>query len=355
MTSLQLTKKLGIKYPILQAPMAGVSTIEMANNVTKYGGLGAIPLSTYDISTPASISSIKSQLSKYEYNNQVNLNFFSHSIAQPPSSSQISTFQNLYSMTLNSKLPDINYNRNANVSFHQIHNLVIEFVIDFKPAILSFHFGPPKKELIQKFQENGSMVFVTATSLSEAKYLNKLHVDGIILQGNEAGGHRGNFLDEKDEHLSTKDLFEQVIKEFKKSPTTFIIVSGGIYNSQQVKEYIDNGASGIQLGTVFLNTPESNNHQFFKDKHDEDTVMTDLISGRRARAVKTPFINDIIKNYNGDALPDYGYRYNSYKELKKKQVKKDVDIGFYLAGENYKLCNREASIQEIMENITKDL
>ena len=387
-----LLQKLGIKYPIIQSPMAGVLTPAMAASVTNAGGLGSLPISTINFTLPNSITQLQALIDSYNSNlvdesktNTINLNFFCHEIEQPPTESQILNWKKLYIEATNlpkSVIDEIECTKNGNVSFREFEqnseafDRLMSYLSKYRPKIISFHFGIPQRSTIDKLKQLGIMVFITATSVEEVNQVIKVggEVDGVVLQGYEAGGHRGNFLTGVvDAKLPTWDLFQLVKKELNQldthnkssssssstasasaeaeasRPPPYLVVAGGIMNSSQAQRFLDAGADAVQLGTAFLGTVESNTSGYFSKVSQDgpSTVMTALISGKPARAVVTDFIARIeqerklekatksgaIKNKDGDGngdgdgdvnvnidvngeLPPYGYAYAAYKQLK---------------------------------------
>ncbi|KAK6200276.1 2-nitropropane dioxygenase [Scheffersomyces amazonensis] len=368
--SIKFCEKLGIRVPIIQAPMAGISTIELANEVTKFGAIGSIPVSTIDFRSPSGIDKLKSIVDNYEGGKIVNLNFFCHEVVNPVTESQITSWKKMYKEALSiSSLDheDSNF-KNGNISFKEYENneSVIEYLTTLKPSIISFHFGHPEKDTIKKLQSAGIKVAITSTSLEETKYLVGLGVDILVLQGYEAGGHRGNFLTSKhfDENLSTLALFLKSKKYVDDNNIDIDLVpTGGIVDPKVVKLYIDLGASAVQLGTVFLTSPEITNNKSYLlsllNKQDfKPTIIIDSISGKPARAIQTDFIKSLITEsvrFNSSDLPPYGTMYNAYKTLKPKKIT-NQDIGFYLIGQNYfQIDPSLLTTKDILTNLTSNI
>ncbi|EGW29973.1 uncharacterized protein SPAPADRAFT_63598 [Spathaspora passalidarum NRRL Y-27907] len=367
--SINLTKRLGIKYPLLLAPMAGVLTSAFSATVTNLGGLGSIPISHIDFTNANSIDQLDKLMSKYQVRDRssVNLNFFCHEPVPEPTEVSIDNWKQLYRRVISDEdVVDRVRLFTPSKSFKEFEtdeaalSRLLSCLDKFRPKVVSFHFGIPASSTIAKLHDLGILVFASATSLDEAVYLHKFEIDGIILQGFEAGGHRGNFLSDADvdEKLSTQSLFVQVRDHFK-GEGPFLIPAGGIDDGAIVKYYIDNGAAAVQVGTAFLGVRESLTSPFFSNvgrSERRNTAMVDLVSGKFARTVRTPFIDALIdsaKKFPGE-LPGYGYRYNAYKELRGLN-KGELDVGFYLAGQNYYSINPDLSIEEIVKNLTKDL
>ena len=371
MSKVSLLKKLNIKYPIFQSPMAGVSTPEMAAAVTAGGGLGSLPLAPLDFTKDDTTAFDKlDKLVDATGTTSVNLNFFCHEIEQEPSQVQMDNWRKLY----NDGIIDAKFKpvvesmkfANGNVSFREVEkdqeklDRLIEKLRAVKPAIISFHFGIPSTRTIDELKKF-SLVFGAATSLKEARHLRKSGVNGIILQGIEAGGHRGQFIDKYqphlDEDLSTQALFHKV-KQGLGNVEVYLVPAGGITTGDSVRYYLNHGADAVQIGTAFLSTPESTTSKFFNKVLEEDsTVMTALISGKPARCVRTPFIDAIIQSnlFQLLELPPYGYAYDAYKQLKGKLSADGTDIGFYLAGQNHFQISKNKLTLEVMQELTKGL
>lgn len=389
-----LAARLGVEKPVIQAPMAGVSSVDLASQVTNSGGIGSLPLSSIDLknnwgSFVQTMQDYRSKLSANRPGSRlpVNLNFFCHDIYSPPSKEQISNWCRLYQSVVPPVVSDwssVSSFSNGNVSFKtwelQENKEVLDTMFDFwhqnkelVPEIVSFHFGYPSVETIRKLQELGTLVFVTATSLEEVKVLLSLDIDGLVLQGDEAGGHRGDFLPTENENLSTFALFE-IVQSYLDSQclkdNIYVVPAGGIMDSTDVLKYIKSGASAVQMGTAFLATEGSVAKPYFEKlvgKQDKNrdtlpkTIMTSLVSGKPARTVVTPFISTLVSKYNGLSqqsknLPDYGFRYKAYKDLSQKlKGKIDMDIGFHLAGSNYKKMKINSNVGEILSAVTEDL
>lgn len=366
---LQLT---GARIPIIQAPMAGISTISMAAKVTAAGGLGSLPLAAVDLSKGA--EGLEKQLGEFTSSSgglRVNLNFFSHDPAcqSEPSSAETENWFKLLGETTHSddiriKVPSL---VKLNISFRHYEDKndaafqsVMAALTKFHPAVVSFHFGHPSQNTIRVLQESGILVFVCVTSVAEAQEVIDLKVDGLVLQGYEAGGHRGNFLTLQllDENLSTFALFTQVLCLVDSSThKPLIIPAGGIFDGKTAENYLRLGAAAVQVGTAFIPTPESSSNDFIaraiENKSNIPTIMTGLVSGKPARTLQTPFIEQLVQRGRGLDLPSYGYSYSGFKKL--VAALKDENYGFYLAGQNYHLVKTGLTTQQVVERFEQEL
>lgn len=368
-------KKLGLEYPIVQSPMAGISTVKLASVVSQNGGLGSIPLAAIDLRNESGIDSIVKQFTEFKSlanTNTVNLNFFCHNHEEQtePTANQTENWHKLLGRirpTVDKDLPKL---KKSNISVSEIENKhpeifskLLQTLAEIKPKVVSFHFGHPSQKAIKFLRESGILVFVSVTSVQEAKALIDLEVDGLVTQGYEAGGHRGNFLvsQKLDENLSTFALFKQVKKLVEKhSWKPYLIPAGGIMDGETIEYYLANGASGVQLGTAFLTTPESNSNDFIRNEvsgsNDIPTIMTSLVSGKPARCLRTPFIENLIDDFSSlklDDQPSYGYSYSGYKTV--VGLLKEPKFGFYLAGQNYHQIHPDLNTKEVLLKLGEEL
>lgn len=362
----------GARIPVIQAPMAGVSTIGMAAKVTASGGLGSLPLAAVDLSKGS--EALSKQLAEFRSSSgglRVNLNFFSHDPAcqYEPSREQTENWFELLGKStrtedIRSKVPSL-VKLNVSFRYHEEKNdeafkSVLAALIEFRPAVVSFHFGHPSQNTIHALQDGGIAVFVCVTSVAEAQEVIGLKVDGLILQGYEAGGHRGNFLTLElfDENLSTFALFTQIKRLVNSSAHQPLLVpAGGIVDGKTAAYYLRLGAAAVQLGTAFIPTPESSANDFIakaiEKKLNIPTIMTDLVSGKPARTLRTPFIEQLVQKGRGMDLPSYGYSYSGFKKL--VGLLKDENLGFYLAGQNYHLVKTGLTTEQVVQTLEKEL
>ena len=125
---------------------------------------------------------------------------------------------------------------------------------EFKPAVVSFHFGLPSAELLARVRAGGSKILSSATTVDEALWLEAHGVDAIIAQGFEAGGHRGMFLsDDLTTQVGTFALLPQIVRAVRVP----VIAAGGIADAKGVAAAMALGAAGVQVGTAYLLCPEA--------------------------------------------------------------------------------------------------
>lgn len=369
-------ERLGLRTPIIQAPMANVSTPQLAGEVHKAGGLGSLPLSPVNLTKD--VNPVFDLILRFRESAGakaiVNCNFFCFDPKEQhkPSDAEKENWRKLYASISESsvseiqeKVPEID--ARAVVSFAEFEQTqpeecaqFVKRLIEAGVGVVLFHFGIPTKQTIATLQKGKIMVLGTATSVAEARHLIDNGVDGIVLQGYGAGGHRGNYLESQtlDENLSTFALFslvKRVTQSLSQAP--FLIVAGGIVDGEAAANYLQDGAAAVQLGTVFITASESAAPPYISDcvadGREIPTLVTLLITGRPARLLATPFVRAImseqkVQNYE---LPTFGYATAAYRSFASGKP----EYGFYLAGENYHLVLTGANTSDIIARIGSEI
>ena len=165
---------------------------------------------------------------------------------------------------------------------------------EFKPAVVSFHFGLPSAELLARVRAWGSKILSSATTVDEALWLEAHGVDAVIAQGMEAGGHRGIFLsDDLSSQAGTIALLPQIVRAVKVP----VIAAGGIADAQGVAAALALGAAGVQIGTTYLLCPEATtsvvHRAALKSEAARHTALTNLFTGRPARGIVNRIMREL--------------------------------------------------------------
>ena len=165
---------------------------------------------------------------------------------------------------------------------------------EFKPAVVSFHFGLPSAELLARVKAWGSKVLSSATTVDEALWLEAHGVDAIVAQGVEAGGHRGIFLSEDvTTQVGTMALVPQMVRRV----SVPVIAAGGIADAKGVAAAMRLGAAGVQIGTAFLLCPEATTSALHRAALKTDaarhTALTNVFTGRPARGIVNRIMREI--------------------------------------------------------------
>jgi nitronate monooxygenase len=281
-----LQRLLGIELPIIQAPMAGVQGSALAVAVSNAGGLGSLPCAMLSLDAIRNeLAAIKAQTGK-----PFNVNFFCH-VPPTPNAGREAVWRAALSpyykaFGIDAGTIAVGPGR-APFSFE-----TAEVLSEFKPAVVSFHFGLPSAELLARVRAWGAKILSSATTLAEARWLEAHGVDAIIAQGLEAGGHRGIFLSEDlSTQVGTFALLPQIVQEVKLP----VIAAGGIADAKGVAAAMALGAAGVQVGTAYLLCPEATtspvHRAALKSEAARHTALTNLFTGRPARAI----VNRIMK------------------------------------------------------------
>jgi nitronate monooxygenase len=281
----KLTKLLDVDYPIVQAPMGGESTPEMAIAVSNAGGLGGLGCSSM------SLQDIEKSVKKIRAgtNRSFNLNFFTHPEPHENPDTNAKTRARLEPFYNELGITDIpTHGKDPYGTFTEEK---LNLMLDLRPKVVSFHFGLPADGMVQTLQEAGIIIMCSATTVEEAVWLDEAGVDVIIAQGWEAGGHRGTFcVSHEDFGVGTLALVPQMVDAVNKP----VIASGGIADGRGIAATFILGAMGVQLGTAFLSCPEANISDSWREAlsnaSDADTRLTSAFSGRPARAKNNRYI-----------------------------------------------------------------
>lgn len=271
---------LGIKLPIIQAPMAGVQDHELAAAVSNAGGLGSLPCAMLDVEALERELTALTRKTDKPYN----VNFFCHRPSEPDSAIEGGWRAALlpYFEEFGLDLSTIN-SEGGRTPFNEHFAKVLEH---FKPPVVSFHFGLPSPSLIAQIRAWGGKVLSTATTVEEALWLEKHGVDAIIAQGLEAGGHRGFFLSHD---ISTQMGTFALLPQIAQAVSIPVIAAGGIADAQGVAAALSLGAAGVQVGTAYLLCDEAKTTPIHREALQSNaahvTALTNLFSGGAARGI----------------------------------------------------------------------
>lgn len=277
-----------IAHPIVQAPMAGAMDWELAAEAAEGGALGSLPCGML------SPEKIRDEVGKFRARTKkpIHLNFFSHS---PPALNnareakwreRLAPYYRELGIDPGAAAPQAN-----RAPFDAAAQRV---VLDTRPEVVSFQYALPDESLLAPLRDAGIPIVGCATTVAEARWLEKRGVAAIVAQGFEAGGHRGMFLAANiATQAGTFALVPQIV-DVVKVP---VIAAGGISDPRGIAAAFALGAAGVQIGTAYLRCPESKisrpHRAALSAASDEATLLTNVVSGRPARGFITRIVREI--------------------------------------------------------------
>ncbi len=303
--------RIGVDLPIVQAPMAGVSTPEMAAAVSNAGALGSIGVGAVSADgARAMIGSLKRLTSK-----PFNVNVFTHQPATANAERELAWLHALKPVFERFGAEPPIAIREIYTSF-RVDDAMLRVFLELRPAVVSFHFGLPPAQVIGRLKAAGIVLFASATNLTEAESAAGAGVDAIVAQGYEAGGHRGVFDPmAPDSRMGVTALTRLLVRKL----AIPVIAAGGVMDGAGIAAMLDLGAEAAQLGTAFVACPESSADAHYRAAlfgvAASATEMTTLISGRPARCLPNRFTALKDSALKGLTAPDYPIAYDAGKAL----------------------------------------
>ncbi|MBO0600797.1 nitronate monooxygenase [Sporosarcina sp. E16_3] len=328
MNETNLTILLELKHPIIQAPMAGVTTPEFVATSAEAGILGSIGAGYLSANeTRQFIRDVKERTKK---SFAVNL-FVPERVEVDP----------LYLRQAYEALQPIG--KQLGLPFWEVtlseseFDRQVEVVVEEGVKICSFTFGLPDEKTVRLLKGNDVYLIGTATTVEEAKLVEQAGMDAIVVQGSEAGGHRGSFAGEIT-MIPLVELLGAVVATVQIP----VIAAGGIANKEMMGKALSAGAQAVQIGTAFLAADESGAHPLYKqatlDAEVGCTVLTKAFSGKTARGIRNRFIIEMRE----EVIAPYPYQNDLTKKIRKEAAKQgNTDFMSLWAGESVHLSTSE--------------
>ena len=319
--------------------MAGSQGSALALAVSNAGALGSLPCAMLSLDAMrAELTAIKAQTAK-----PFNVNFFCDASPTPSAEreaawrAKLAPYYKEFGMDVDS-IPD----GPGRAAFN---GEAADVLAEFKPAVVSFHFGLPSADLLARVRAWGSKIFSSATTVEEACWLEAHGVDAIIAQGLEAGGHRGIFRSEDlTTQVGTFALLRQIVQRVKLP----VIAAGGIADAKGVAAAMALGAAGVQIGTAYLLCPEATtsvaHRAALKSEVASHTALTNLFTGRPARGI----MNRIMKELGpiSTAAPAFPLATTAIAPLRAKaESQGSGDFSPLWCGQNASGCKEVAAAQ----------
>lgn len=342
-----ITDLFGLSLPVVQAPMAGVQGASLALAVAQAGGLGSLPAATL---TPEALRRDLAAIRERSAG-PINVNFFCHAPPEPDAEREAAWRAVLAPYYAEFGLdPAAVVAGPARTPFN--HELA-DVLAELPPAVVSFHFGLPAPDLLERVRATGAKVLSSATTVDEARWLDAQGVDAIVAQGLEAGGHRGHFLsDNLDAQAGTFALLPQIVRAVRVP----VIAAGGIADAAGVAAARALGAAGVQVGTAYLLCPEATtsavHRQALTADAGGDTALTNLFTGRPARGIHNRLMREL--GAMRAAVPAFPLAAGALAPLRgKAEAMGRGDFSPLWAGQNTTGC-RAVPASEITRDLARD-
>ncbi|QXI26517.1 NAD(P)H-dependent flavin oxidoreductase [Pseudomonas vanderleydeniana] len=303
-----LLSLLNVQLPIIQAPMAGVATPQLAAAVSNAGGLGSLGIGASNVDQARQMIRDTAALTSLPFN----VNVFCHQPALPDPARDQAWLELLGPVFAEFGAEPPAVLREIYRSFLDDAPM-LQMLLEEKPAVVSFHFGLPPQSTLAALKDIGAKLLCSVTSLAEARMAEQAGVDALVAQGYEAGGHRGIFDPREDTKMGTVALTRLLVSRCALP----VIAAGGIMDGAGIRAALTLGASAAQLGTAFILCPESSANAAYraalKGPAAERTEVTCAISGRPARGLVNR--NFALREGRDVAIAAYPYAYDANKQL----------------------------------------
>jgi nitronate monooxygenase len=334
----------GTEFPLVQAPMAGVQGHELAAAVSNAGGLGSLPCAMLSAEgMRKELEALKSKTPR-----PYNVNFFCHVPPEPSSDREAAWREALGPYYREFGIDPATIP--AGPGRMPFSAEAAEVLSQFRPAVVSFHFGLPAPALLQRVREMGAKILSSATTVEEARWLESQGVDAIIAQGAEAGGHRGICLSDD---LSTQVGTFALVPQIARAVRVPVIAAGGIADRQGIAAAMALGAAGVQIGTAYLLSREATTSEVhraaLKSDAARNTALTNLFTGRPARGI----VNRIMRELGpiNPAAPAFPLATSAIAPLRAKaEARGSGDFSPLWSGQNASGC-RELPAGEITRQL----
>jgi nitronate monooxygenase len=348
-----LTERLGLRHPIIQAPLAGGGdTPELIAAVSEAGAFGFIGAAYL---TPPQILEA-AQAVKARTKRPFGISLFAplHAPEVPNDFGPALRCLAPYHVELGLAPPEIPAPKPDAFPGQ------FAAALESGASVFSFTFGILPATAITAIKARSMYLLGTATNVEEAVILERAGVDAIVAQGSEAGGHRGTFGEPFDDGMiGTIALVPQVVD----AVTVPVVASGGIMDGRGIAAALALGASAVQMGTAFLTCDEAGIPQAYKDAilsaHENVTRVTRAFSGRPARGIANRFMTEMEALGIGDHILAFPFQNTLTRPLRTAAARQGrAEYLSLWAGQGLRLARRQPAselvaclAQETMETL----
>lgn len=334
-----MLRQFGIDSQIIQAPMAGITTPKFVAACCEEGLLGSIGAGYLNgDETRRFIKQVKALTTK-----PFSVNLF---IQEEPRI-DITVLQQARD-ALQPIYEELGIPNTQRVVSTEVFEGQVDAVIEENIKICSFTFGLPTAETIVKMKAHGIFLIGTATTLKEALAVEKAGLDAVVIQGSEAGGHRGSFTEDS-QLVTLKDLLAAAVANVKIP----LIAAGGIMTAAHVESVLQAGAAAAQIGTALMTATECDASTVHKNailqSKEKGTVLTKAFTGKYARGLQNKFTEDM----EGAVVAPYPLQHYLTADIRKESAKQGRSEYLSLwMGENSYMA-QTAPLAEIVKSLTK--
>jgi nitronate monooxygenase len=347
----RLTDLLAVEHPIILAPMAGFGTVGLAAAVCNAGGLGSIGCATMQPEQAAATMRDLRRLTR----GPINANFFCHRPAKADAERELAWRDRLspYRRELETDSEPL-----PRLDLAPFGDAMCEIIEQIRPEVVSFHFGLPNFRLLARVKAADCVVMSSATTVEEALWLEAHDVDVIIAQGAEAGGHRAAFLhdDDLNRAMASQPGTLALVPQIADVVGVPVIAAGGIADGRGIAAAFALGASGVQIGTGFLLCPEAAtpalHRAALRQARDDETVLTNVFSGRPARAIANRLPRDL--GPLSELAPDFPLPLGELGRLRVRAEQRDSSAFTPLWSGQAAALGQEIPAEALVHQLVKD-
>lgn len=330
--------------------MAGAQGVDMALAVCTAGGLGSLPAALLSPDALAAQLSLMGKKTQAPFN----VNFFAHTM---PTLTQAHT--RLWRACLQPCFQAYGVDEadiRASVLRRPFGEDMLAVLQQYRPSVVSFHFGLPAPRLLQAVKDTGAMVLSSATTVAEACWLAERGVDAVIAQGSEAGGHRGTFLDSA---MATQQGLFALLAQVVDAVKIPVVAAGAIADAAGIRAALALGAVAVQVGTAYLLCHESEIsplhrealHMAAHTPQKAQTAITNVFSGKPARGLVNTLMHEL--GYLCDAVAPFPYAATEVNAIRAKaEARGDAGFTPLWCGQNPTGC-RSVSATELTEALCR--
>lgn len=337
----EFCKSFSMTAPVVLAPMAGgPSTPELTAAVSNAGGLGSIGAAYLAPSQIAEeIARIRSQ-------------------TQRPFAVNLFCPQGMESLRGDVSAAEkfvTEYHRRLGLGAaqvpqrsHEDFNQQVDVLLRERVPVMSYTFGTLPANVVAELKKQGTYIIGTATTVEEARLIEKNGADAVVAQGGEAGAHRGTFAGPFESSLiGTMALVPQVVDAVQIP----VIASGGIMDGRGIVAAMALGAAAVQMGTAFLAASEAGTSPAYRaalrKAREDQTTLTRAFSGRMARGV----VNEFIEKWNASGLEPLSYPWQNAltRDMRRAAGARDSGLLSLWAGQGVPMLREGPAAQLISE------